>query len=311
MREDEAHTAGLTSSSQEASVAFKNMVTTEQPIRSSGRYMLRKIPELATIREAAFQEDEVSVTDDSNQAQNSVDDADYVFLESSPHSLATPRFIHGPIRLAKSDLYPDLKLGADDGLDWTAFQMAILGGAGDYFSGSEHNARQQEAEEIEALRDWWGEWHFDSSGSLVSHEDELPSPISTFSSDDRAEYLYSQIGKDNPYSAHHKWSNRRRHAGKQGRILDLKLSKQGDKLYNGGGIEKWSANGHPDSFMKRESLNSMPPSPMLDLQIVRSDNGDVDYVPMGYNMSHDAGDFLRWEAEHVYSDGTMYDGGIL
>ncbi|KAI0120409.1 hypothetical protein BJ170DRAFT_589145, partial [Xylariales sp. AK1849] len=56
---------------------------------------------------------------------------------------------------------------------------------------------------------------------------------------------------------------------------------------------------------------SMPQSPMLDLQVIRSDNGDVDYIPMGYNLSHDLGDFLNWEAEHVYSDNASYDGGVM
>lgn len=307
-------TATSNSTSLEDPAAFRNMVSTaHQSIRSPGRYMFRKIPELPTISETAQQDDELFLSNGTSHSHNGAADADYVYLTSSPHTLTMPRFRHGRIRLAKSDLYPDFKLGGDDGLDWTAFQMAILGGAGDYFSDSEHTLRQQETEDIEAIRDWWDEWSFDSCGTLVTREEDAPSPTSTLSGDDSGDYLYSDIGNDNPYSAHHRWSRRRREAGKHGRTLDLDLgSRRGcghssGKLYNGGGIKKWSAGGQ----VGRESLLSMPQSPMMDVQVVQSDSGDVDYVPMGYNLSHDLGDFLTWEAEHVYSDGKLYEGGFI
>jgi hypothetical protein len=303
--------------SLEDPAAFRNMIsTTQQSMRNPGRYMFRKIPELPTISETAPQDDELFLTSDMNRSQNSLADADYVFLTSSPHTLTAPRFRHGRIRLAKSDLYPDPMLGADDGLDWTAFQMAILGGAGDYYNDSEHTIREQETEDIEALRDWWDDWNFKSCGTLVRHEEELPSPTSTLSGDDSGDNLYSEIGNDNPYSASHRWSCRKRQAAKKGRTLELDLTKRAcrhgsDKLYNGGGIKKWSTSGLTDGLLGRESLLSMPQSPMMDVQVVQSDSGDVDYVPMGYNLSHDLGDFLTWEAEHVYSDRKLYDGGFI
>ncbi|KAI0126565.1 hypothetical protein BJ170DRAFT_411340 [Xylariales sp. AK1849] len=288
--------------------ALKNMVSMHPSMKSPGRYIFRKTPELPTISETALQDDELFFT--SGLTVRSAADAEYVFFRSSPFSVTAPRFRHGPIRLAKSDLYPDPKLGGDDGLDWTAFQMAILGGAGDYFTDSEHIIRRQEAEDIEALQDWWDEWHFKSSGGLITQEDDLPSPISTLSGNDPGDYLYSEIRTDNPYSPHHKWQRLRHQVAKNGRILDFNLA-SGDRLYDGGGIKKWNANGHGTMVLNRESLVSMPQSPMLDLQVIRSDNGDVDYIPMGYNLSHDLGDFLNWEAEHVYSDNASYDGGVM
>ncbi|KAI1844578.1 hypothetical protein JX266_009251 [Neoarthrinium moseri] len=280
------------------------------PMKNPSRYMFRKIPELPTISETAVQDDELFLSRGLSGNQKSTDDENYVFFQSTPFTMTMPSFRHGDIRFARSDLFPEPRLGgADDGLDWTAFQMAISGGAGDFFTDSEHTLRRQEAEDIEALRDWWEEWGFENLGGLVTREDDPPSP-STISGSDSNDSLYEEIGRDNPYSPHHKWQRLRRKAAKKGRRLDLDLS-NGSKLYNGGTIEKWRSDGHSSYVLPRESLVSMPQSPMLDLQVITSDNGDVDYVPMGYNLSHDLGDFLSWEAENVYSDGSLYDGGVI
>jgi len=42
----------------------------------------------------------------------------------------------------------------------------------------------------------------------------------------------------------------------------------------------------------------LPPSPMLDL-VIPSLNKDNEVIPMGFNLGHDLGDFLRWEAQHA------------
>ncbi|KAI6366745.1 hypothetical protein MCOR25_005107 [Pyricularia grisea] len=47
------------------------------------------------------------------------------------------------------------------------------------------------------------------------------------------------------------------------------------------------------------SVGSMPQSPMLDLVVSRAVTGEDYVVPMGYNLGHDLGDFLKWEAENV------------
>ena len=50
---------------------------------------------------------------------------------------------------------------------------------------------------------------------------------------------------------------------------------------------------------RRESLTeSLPPSPMLDL-VVPSQSKDNEVIPMGFNLGHDLGDFLNWEAHNV------------
>lgn len=51
-----------------------------------------------------------------------------------------------------------------------------------------------------------------------------------------------------------------------------------------------------------ESLLSLPQSPMLDLVISTQSGADGEVpIPMGFNLGHDLGDFLNWEARHVQS----------
>ncbi|RYP83988.1 hypothetical protein DL770_005290 [Monosporascus sp. CRB-9-2] len=267
---------------------------------------LPSIPETPLISSS---NDELFFGRQPGNVQESVADSDYVYLQSSPCTVTVPTFKHGPIRLAKSDLIPEPSLGgADDGLDWTAFQMAILGGAGDWNSESDDTIRRRTAEEIEELVDWWESWGFGGAGSLVCEEPEASSPTSTFSAGEFSDISYNDIQEDNPYSSHHRWQTLRQQAAAQGLGLPgPKPSSPGEyqapssRIYAGAGPVQ------PGKFGGRESIASLPQSPMLDLRVIRSDNDDVDVVPMGYNLGHDLGDFLRWEAEHVYAGG-YYSG---
>lgn len=53
----------------------------------------------------------------------------------------------------------------------------------------------------------------------------------------------------------------------------------------------------------RASIDSLPQSPMLDLRETTAVDGSKEFVPMGYNLGHDLGDFLKWESEHVMASG--------
>lgn len=236
--------------------------------------------------------------------------SEYVYLRSSVRSLITPNIRHGAIRFSKSDL---VRLGGDDGLDWTAFQMAILGGAGDLFSESDDEIRRQEEKEIADITDWFDSWHFEGTGKLVDSNYEAPSPTSTFSGDEIPDLSYSEIESDSAHSPQRRprdgWRKSRASTSPQ---LDYNLTKgrkQASPHYFADGRAAADSAWAKDSeqkqvVVKRHSANSLPPSPMLDLRVIRSDNGDdLDVVPMGYNLGHDLGDFLKWEAEHAYAGG--------
>ncbi|CAK7201303.1 hypothetical protein SEUCBS139899_004006 [Sporothrix eucalyptigena] len=104
------------------------------------------------------------------------DSSTYVYLSATPFSLVMPTYRHGPIRLNRSDL-EELRSNSrnsyegdhrrpniatvDETLDWTAFQMAILGGAGDFFHDSIDygHISAVESDEAKQLADWF--WSLD------------------------------------------------------------------------------------------------------------------------------------------------------
>ncbi|KAI1147190.1 hypothetical protein F4825DRAFT_455738 [Nemania diffusa] len=273
--------------------------------RSSSRKLVTELP---IIPETS---DDLYLNNESNESLTHSISSEYVYLKSSTYSLTTPTIQHGAIRLSKSDLLPDMKLGGDEGLDWTAFQMAILGGAGDLFTESDDTIRQAEAEEIADITEWWDSWNFESTGKLVTNDYEASSPTSTLSGDEIPDLSYSEIESNNPYSPHRTWQEAQRKSHASGLYLDLDFThekRHASSHYLSDG-RPVSANGnwHQDGeqteiIVNRESVNSLPPSPMLDLRVIRSSNGDdLDVVPMGYNLGHDLGDFLKWEAEHAYA----------
>lgn len=73
-------------------------------------------------------------------------------------------------------------------------------------------------------------------------------------------------------------------------------SRQGEDLKQSFDTEKivFSGNGDGDADEEAESL---PPSPMLELVLGSPCKDEV--IPMGFNLGHDLGDFLRWETDHV------------
>ncbi|RYP46175.1 hypothetical protein DL768_007570 [Monosporascus sp. mg162] len=275
----------------------------------AGRRQPPGLPSIPETPPISSSDDELFLGRLPGNTQESVADSDYVYLQSSPCTVTVPTFKHGPIRFAKSDLVPEPSLGgADDGLDWTAFQMAILGGAGDWNSESDDTIRRLAAEEIEELVDWWESWGFGAAGGLVGEEPEASSPTSTVSAGDFSDISYNDIQEDNPYSAHHRWRALRQEAAAQGLGLPGPKPSSLDE-YQAPSSRSFAGAGaaQPRKFADRDSIASLPQSPMLDLRVIRSDNDDVDIVPMGYNLGHDLGDFLRWEAEHVYAGG-YYSG---
>ncbi|EGY20862.1 uncharacterized protein VDAG_02386 [Verticillium dahliae VdLs.17] len=78
-----------------------------------------------------------------------------------------PTFRHGRIRTPKPDSILYANIMPDKTLDWTAFQVAILGGAGDFFSGSSDLTRRPDDDEGEDITAWFEDFGFESAGRLV------------------------------------------------------------------------------------------------------------------------------------------------
>lgn len=235
-----------------------------------------------------------------------------------------PAFRHGPIRLAKADValaYSSSKLATavlDDSLDWTAFHMAILGGAGDLYGESTDYSRRGDGEEneIDDLCEWFDEFGFAGWGRLdrgtqptspdTAVEGEC-SPVSSKS---------SKSGQYLPIPVEKEFSNGFWHP-RSGDEIGTEASGRFDRARSVG-LRRWTVEGHPKRYegtmvidsSRRPSVDSvasLPQSPMLDLVVSRDLDGNEYIVPMGYNLSHDLGDFLSWEAENVYA--AAFHGG--
>ncbi|RGP80315.1 hypothetical protein FLONG3_1464 [Fusarium longipes] len=233
---------------------------------------------------------------------------EYYYLKSTSYTLTKPSFRHGPIALAKIEVNKGLK-AMDDTLDWTAFQMAILGGAGDFFQDMSIDEDTKQAEDIAS---WFDAFGFETYGTLIPGDMPKPGPEvgpthvhthappslrssshSTFSSTpstiDTDIDLPIPVGAEFPSGF---WN-----APAPGQALDKA------KFFNSTGLKRWVGEGRPKRPTSHsEEEESLPPSPMMPL-VVHMSAGEADIpdtVPMGYNLHHDLGDFLKWEAENVY-----------
>lgn len=307
------------------------------------------------------------------------EDDEHMFLASTSLTATMPSFQHGRIRLAKADLVntgtinsleSKLLTSPDETLDWTAFQMAILGGAGDLFSDPDNFlSRDAQEEMVDDLCDWFEDLGFSnqSLGALATKEADSSTstnpttPLlhmqatvtSTPDSANRAFYDPSRTEQENspslcrdsatsdglpddvqemvqfqsmpiPISSEHPsgfWNTRPFDASRfftgSGCVIKRWTLEGHPKRYQGPGIDVNKANVLPRSnsdlggspkrgrreSVVRASVDSLPQSPMLDLRMTTAVDGSKEFVPMGYNLGHDLGDFLKWESEHVYASG--------
>ncbi|CRK11289.1 hypothetical protein BN1708_010095 [Verticillium longisporum] len=102
------------------------------------------------------------------------DDGDALHLRSTPYSLNMPTFCHGRIRIPKPGLVLYADVMPDKTLDWTAFQVAILGGAGDFFSDSLDPMHGSDDDELEDITTWFDDFGFKSEGRLVRARRSAP-----------------------------------------------------------------------------------------------------------------------------------------
>ncbi|PNH26464.1 hypothetical protein VD0002_g5606 [Verticillium dahliae] len=65
----------------------------------------------------------------------------------------------------------------DKTLDWTAFQVAILGGAGDLVSGGSDLTRRTDDDEFDDITAWCDDFGFESAGRLVRARQSAPAGL--------------------------------------------------------------------------------------------------------------------------------------
>ncbi|RGP66360.1 hypothetical protein FSPOR_6738 [Fusarium sporotrichioides] len=274
--------------------------------------ILPSIPEVLGTGAAKSQPELPSDEPATEPPKPNIEETDeYYYLKSTPYTLTKPSFRHGPITLAKAEVEKGIKK-MDDTLDWTAFQMAILGGAGELF---QDMSIDEDTKQVEEITSWFDTFGFETYGVLIPGDVPEPEPEaepvhmhahatpslrssshSTFSSTpstiDTDVDLPIPVGAEFPSGF---WN-----APAPGQALDKA------KFFNSTGLKRWVGEGHPKRPNSHsEEEESLPPSPMMPL-VVHMSVGEADIpdtVPMGYNLHHDLGDFLKWEAENVYASG--------
>ncbi|KAM5355255.1 hypothetical protein ACJ41O_001901 [Fusarium nematophilum] len=218
---------------------------------------------------------------------------EFFYLKSTPFTLTKPSFRHGPITFSKAEVGKGMKT-MDDTLDWTAFQMAILGGAGDLL---QDMSSEEDTKQVEEITSWFESFGFETYGVLIP--EEVPSMRSSSHSTLSSTPSTIDTDIDLPIPVGAEFPSGFWNAPAPGQALDKA------KFFNSTGLKRWVGEGRPKRPSSHGSVESLPPSPMMPLVVHMGDGGDdtTETVPMGYNLGHDLGDFLRWEAEHVYASG--------
>ncbi|TLS22768.1 uncharacterized protein PpBr36_05646 [Pyricularia pennisetigena] len=273
---------------------------------------------------------------------------EYIYLPATPFTATMPTYLHGPIRLSKADvrLRSPMQPFVDETLDWTAFQMAILGAPGDFMGDSDDGEDEKQAND---LVNWYEDFNLGHGGKmLVSKEEEDEymvraevKPVAKKSRTSRAArhapslVLPQQvdIALTVPLPPSPTTANDVPPASALGspqatvqpemiQIRRVPIPLIVERPSGGGwnarfefGLGRWVSDEAKEECEQQEeplqgeikeripslssSVGSMPQSPMLDLVVSRAVTGEDYVVPMGYNLGHDLGDFLKWEAENV------------
>ncbi|KAH8679778.1 hypothetical protein BGZ60DRAFT_428083 [Tricladium varicosporioides] len=215
----------------------------------------------------------------------------FIDLPSTSFTLTSPIFRHGPIRLhherffalnraqkSNYSLMDEVEGDGEEGnLDWTAFQVAILGTMDDGWENNEEVVKWDE-KVCQDLSIFWTDlgFHDEHLGRMTKKEDL----------DSELEALEVNIGLDGP---------RINPARENLRIDNRRFKKAHDyeSMMQGLQISEQGVGGSQYRY-------NMPPSPVVNLEgaaNTRIADGDV-VVPMRFNLEHDLGEFLNWEAMH-------------
>jgi hypothetical protein len=243
-----------------------------------------------------------------------------IYLPSTLYTQVAPLFLQGAIRISSKSLesqrveqkYSSLHAiwEETEQLDWIAFQLAMIGN-----SLPQTNKEDDDDEDDENRTDimmWWEGFAIGPPGSLikegVGHDLDVESPASSVifkpeemfeaDIDDDAEELSEDyllhfqplaISLSRPHLVHGNSLLRRKPLP-----FDLSRPSKTAELDSTSTSVKSSA---------PETPASLPSSPMFAL--LGSDGESMvevteePKIPMGFNLSHDLGDFLEWEMRYV------------
>ncbi|KAI8691623.1 hypothetical protein NCS56_00155200 [Fusarium sp. Ph1] len=300
MRDDES-----IKSVKDKTEAVEATATPQLPPKNPARFGVEPLRKLPSIPEVMVTTPDNTQLEPSTSRQ-SLDKTDlkaeendeFFYLKSTPFTLTKPSFRHGPITFAKSEMVKGIKT-MDDTLDWTAFQMAILGGAGDLL---QDMSNEEDMKQVEEITSWFESFGFETYGTLVP--EDVPSMRSSSRSTVSSTPSTIDTDIDLPIPVGAEFPSGFWNAPAPSDALDMDKKA---KFFNSTGLKRWVGEGRPKRPSSHSSVESLPPSPMMPLVVHMADGEDdtttTETVPMGYNLGHDLGDFLRWEVEYVCASG--------
>lgn len=208
-------------------------------------------------------------------------------LHSTPFTLTSPFYRHGVIKVldyATTVGDGNVELVSSrgtvvgnigKGIDVTDFQMAILGGAGEFLRTEPGEVHRAEADDFVDIDKWWDEFRLGAPGRFI-RESDVARHTRTKVSDTRGQDILEKVCVNieaertglQPGQAH------RNHQLRVTASIGITASR------------------------KTYEYDSGPPSPMMEITLGGPHQiGDI--VPMGFNLGHDLEDFLKWESKHA------------
>ncbi|TVY28334.1 hypothetical protein LHYA1_G003670 [Lachnellula hyalina] len=229
-----------------------------------------------------------------------VQNQDHIFLPSTPFTLTSPNFRHGPIRVERILKYsqdPSSPEPEDEPLDWTAFQMAIQGTMNDASAVDDADDEWEADEaELDDIMNWWQSFGFYGIGRLAQDAPARMRVVkdskkkSVWSTDFDDKMLVNLEARDEDLDRSPDMGSGSGSADFEDVLNVFELDTDTSVSEIIGDVVNSPQKGH----------ESFPSSPMVDFDSHDISTGDETPIPMGFNLGHDLGDFLSWETEHIF-----------
>lgn len=265
-------------------------VTNPPPSKSATRPVYKQnIDRLPTIPEVvALGSDECSSGRSSeDQSIQSVESGEYVYFLGTILSTANLSFRHGRIACHR----PEPEDVATSPVDWCAFQMAILGGAGDLMTDMGEDDESQIANE---MSDWFETFGFETHGELISDG-------SSSLKCDRYRHKLSS-------SLHNTKSNPDLLIPGHGDETHKRSRSEPIRFFRGDNKEKRLLDARAKRYSLRDSNGRavrVRANPLIvgDSQMSGQVSEETaEAMQLSCSMTQDLREFLQWEAEQIHGD---------
>ncbi|PHH82536.1 hypothetical protein CDD82_5639 [Ophiocordyceps australis] len=267
-------------------------VPTRNSTRHTTKPRMKLLPTIPEVTKTHLRPPLSPNSPDSHQTGPS--DEHVIFLRSTTLSSANRSFRHGPIALCRPDAGQGSADSSDQRVDWAAFQMAILGGAGELASRAYDEDERQMADDV---AEWFETFGFETHGELIAGEaDQQGGRCSSWSScassarSPRSSTANSDMDLPIPVECQGPLDKNYWQGGLDQGADAGKLSM--DKFLGSSGVRRWPV-------AEADRQRSKPRRAPAAVPRVAEPEPSAETTAMACNLEHDLGDFLRWEAAYV------------